>query len=99
MPLLSIKITQVLSQASRFSVPGQERSLSKDGLASEKALGFHEAMLHETADSALNCLLVMGHSISVNLVTAAQNPRAGRNLRDHLVNSFSTQVKKTGPRE
>lgn len=36
----------------------------------------------------------MGHSISVNLIIKAQKFRAGRDFRDHLVNSFSLKVKK-----
>ena len=39
-----------------------------------------------------------GHSTSVNLVIKAPKFRAGRDLRDHLVNSFSLTVKKARPR-
>ena len=35
-----------------------------------------------------------GHSTSVNPVIKAPKFRAGRDLRDHLVNSFSLTVKK-----
>lgn len=41
----------------------------------------------------------MGHSISENLVMKAETFRAGRDFRDHLVNSFSLKVKKARPRE
>lgn len=60
---------------------------------------FHKAKLHEPDERASHCLLVMGHAISVNLVIDAQKFRAGRNFRDHLVNSFSLKVKKLRPRE
>lgn len=60
---------------------------------------FRRAKLYETDQRALYCLLVMGHSISVNLIIKAQKFRAGRYFRDHLVNSFSLKVKKARPRE
>ena len=60
---------------------------------------FLKTKLHEGDQRAFYCLLVMGHSISVNLVINTQKFRAGRDFRDHLVNSFSLKVKKARPRE
>lgn len=61
--------------------------------------GFGKGTLHETLQRALQCLLVMGHSVSVNLVMNTQKFIAGRDFRDHLVSSFSLKVKKARPRE
>lgn len=92
-PFLIDNIAQVVSQ-SRFSVPGQDRSPLKMFQCPKIPPGFHKAKLHETDQRALYCLLVMGHSISVNLVINTQKFRAARDFRDDLVNSFSLKVKK-----